>query len=198
MSTPGGRVIRRTTHRCVHPWPANLPLQGGTNGVVVQQATGDLYRTAFVEAFPPGGFLRGEGPTVAAAEEACWQQYQTYLTCTGDGRHGPFEARRFENGSGFCTRCGTWMSNVLPPTDTYRAERDACTLVTVRYGRTIVSTPHWRPLVRHWTARILHARAGEPWTGSPEPVPDHLPAHWRQDAPNGQDLLTVLLALDEP
>lgn len=51
---------------------------------------GESRRTAFVEFFPAaGGFLRGEGATVAEAEQACWASYQRLLCCPAnpDGTH---------------------------------------------------------------------------------------------------------------
>jgi hypothetical protein len=107
------RIIVRTDHATQYPWPADMFLQGGTRGVVFR-GDGEPYRTAFVEAFPPGTFLRGEGRTVAEAEDACWAQYQRIAQCPAHPEHGPFEARGYTNGAGFCTQCGSWFSKVLP------------------------------------------------------------------------------------
>ena len=63
------------------------------------------YRTAFVEAFP-GTFLRGEGETIAEAEDACWAQYERLAACPHDQG---FDRRSYVNGSGFCRRCGIWF-----------------------------------------------------------------------------------------
>lgn len=106
------RTITRTDHVTQYPWPDGMFIQGGTSGVVFRK--GEPYRTAFVEAFPVGTFLRGEGKTVAEAEDACWAQYQRLTRCPAHPEHGPFEARDYTNGSGFCTRCGGWFSKVLP------------------------------------------------------------------------------------
>lgn len=118
-----GRMILRTDHAAQHPWPEDMFLQGGTRGIVF--ASDGNYRTAFVEAFPrdPDTFLRGEGTTVAEAEADCWAKYQTLTACPAHPNHGPFEAREYTNGAGFCTRCGTWFSKVLPeqPEDPDRA-----------------------------------------------------------------------------
>ncbi|MCG5464176.1 hypothetical protein MED01_002341 [Micromonospora sp. MED01] len=118
-----GRVILRTDTVAQHPWPDDTFLQGGSRGVVF--ASDGNYRTAFVEAFHsnPDTFLRGEGTTVAEAEDACWAKYQTLTACPAHPEHGPFEARQYTNGAGFCAHCGTWFSKVLPgqPEDPDRA-----------------------------------------------------------------------------
>ncbi|MDQ0376564.1 hypothetical protein [Amycolatopsis thermophila] len=111
--THQAREIQRTGELTRHPWPADVFLQGGRSGLVFK---GDgTYRTAFVEAFPAGTFLRGEGATVAEAEDAAWRKYQRLAACPAHPDHGPFERRKYRNGSGFCTHCGTWFSGVLPP-----------------------------------------------------------------------------------
>jgi hypothetical protein len=106
--------IIRTDHDAQHPWPEDTFLQGGARGVVLS-STGN-YRTAFVEAFPtrPRTFIRGEGATVPEAENEAWARWQTITSCPAHPDHGPFEARGYTNGSGFCARCGSWFSRVLP------------------------------------------------------------------------------------
>lgn len=104
-----GRIIRNTQTEAVHDWPEDVMIQGGGDGIVFAK-TGS-YNTAFFEAFPAGTFLRGEGETLTAAEESCWQQYQVHIGC----EHGPFERRQYTNGAGFCTKCGTWMNRVFEP-----------------------------------------------------------------------------------
>lgn len=107
------RMIPRTGEIATKPWPADCPIQGGARGIV---SGPKLYRTAFVEASPrnPNTFLRGEGATVPEAEAACWAKYERMLACPGHPDHGPFEARGYTNGAGFCARCGTWFPLVLP------------------------------------------------------------------------------------
>ncbi|MFE6305001.1 hypothetical protein [Nocardiopsis sp. NPDC057823] len=109
-------IIRNTTHEARHPWPEDILLQGGTSGIVFRdEADGGPYRTAFVEAFPGTAFLRGQGATVADAEDACWKQFLVWRDCDGSGQgHGPYEARGYTNGAGFCAKCGIWESRVLP------------------------------------------------------------------------------------
>lgn len=159
--------IANTAVEARHPWPEQVHVQGGGDGLVVRRADGSAYRTAFVEAFPTGTFLRGEGLTVEEAEDACWAKYQVFSACDGTGEpHGPFEARGYTNGSGFCTRCGAWMSHVLEPSIEHRAESAACEIVRGKYGDDIPGSRWWTGLVADWTARIL-AQAN----GTPAPVP---------------------------
>ena len=120
----GTRIVARTDHVLTHPWPEDCYVQGGKSGLVFAEG-GDDYTTAFVEAFPrdPATFLRGEGETVAEAEDACWRKYLVARDCVPgegypDGRfgpHGPFERRRHTNGYGFCVRCGTGYSEAFEP-----------------------------------------------------------------------------------
>lgn len=108
------RIIKNTRVEAQHDWPDDVFIQGGQRGVVFGGPDG-AYQTAFFEAFPTGTFLRGEGITLAEAENKCWKQYQTYTACDGKGPHGPYERRQYTNGAGFCTRCGAWMSKVFEP-----------------------------------------------------------------------------------
>lgn len=96
---------------CVHPWPDNCHCQAGHNGIVVTKS--GHYRTAFFEAFPkyPETFIRGEGPTIEAAEEAAWSKYGKYLDCP----EHVFERRGYTNGAGFCKHCGMFISNAFKP-----------------------------------------------------------------------------------
>jgi len=110
--------IRHTAAVARHPWPEGTFLQGGERGLVL--TVEGSYRTAFVEGSPPDGpgpgtFLRGEGATLSEAEDACWARYQAIVTCPAHPSHGPFERRHYRNGAGFCERCGSWFSRVLPP-----------------------------------------------------------------------------------
>lgn len=117
------RVITNTQEPQRQPWPEDLIVQGGASGVVVVRG-GENYRTAFVEVFPPKSFIRGEGPTVADAEKAAWEQYQRMVTCPGHPEHGPFNRRHYHNGAGFCEKCGCWFSGVLEPLPEPPAVRD--------------------------------------------------------------------------
>lgn len=94
-----------------HPWPENFYLQGGEHGVVLGGKDGG-YETAFVEVSTPSnvpGFMRGEGSTIAEAEDAVWAKYQRLTGCPGH----EWEPRSYRNGSGFCKHCGIWASKVI-------------------------------------------------------------------------------------
>jgi hypothetical protein len=99
------RLIEHTTEPMRHPWPADCEVQGGARGVVFTDSA--PYRTAFVEAFP-GTFIRGEGKTIAEAEDACWAKYERLAACLHDQG---FARRDYVNGCGFCRRCGTWFGS---------------------------------------------------------------------------------------
>jgi hypothetical protein len=137
--------IKNTKHEAEFPWPSGMLVQGGDSGLVVNRTTKASYTTAFVEAFPDGTFLRGEGPKIADAEKACWEKYLLYVYCVDKSRkHGPFESRGYENGSGFCTRCGLWfdadVAN-MPESEAHRQDRldfNECTLE-------VLSEEKWPP-----------------------------------------------------
>lgn len=94
-----------------HPWPDDTTLiQGGQKGVVMSRSGN--YRTAYVEIFGPRtGFIRGEGETLALAEDACWAKAQHVLGCT---RH-EYESRGYKNGGGFCKNCGHFGDDAFTP-----------------------------------------------------------------------------------
>lgn len=161
------RLISNTDVEARHPWPDDVGVQGGKNGLVFVRGTTETYRTAFVEASPGGTFLRGEGATVQEAEDACWAKYQTFLSCDGTGEpHGPFEPRHYDNGAGFCTRCGAWFTGVCEPSQEVKAERAACDIVLKMWGPDVPGSRWWTPLVEHWTARLLAQ-----WNGTKPPEP---------------------------
>jgi hypothetical protein len=112
-----GRPIDNTDYVSRLPWPENVGLQGGSRGVVFCADGSPTYETAFVEAFCYGTFLRGEGSTLQEADDACWSRFITLMACPSAPDHGPFEARQYTNGAGYCTRCGVWFPKVLPPSD---------------------------------------------------------------------------------
>ena len=108
---PGDEIPRGRGAVLTHEWPADCAIQGGTTGMVF--ARSGSYVTAFFEAFPldPQTFIRGEGETVEAAEEAAWQKWQRVLECPGDVHE--FETRGYMNGAGFCIHCGLFQSGVF-------------------------------------------------------------------------------------
>ena len=148
-------LIKNTDAEARHPWPETMLVQGGGQGVVFVRGSGDSSETAFVEAFPAGTFIRGEGASVEEAEDACWAKYLKVVTCAGGGEHGPYEARNYENGAGFCTKCGVWLPGVLEPSVAVQAERIACDLVISKYGADIPGSRWWTGLVEDMTAEVL-------------------------------------------
>lgn len=96
-----------TFHDSPHDY-GDIRVQGGSQGIVFAR-TKPSYVTAFVECFPPGSFIRGEGETVAEADDACWAKLQAYLGCTAH----EWEARSYKNGAGFCIHCGQFGSQVF-------------------------------------------------------------------------------------
>lgn len=153
-----GRTVKNTDYVSSHDWPDDILVQGGGNGVVIQRSTGGSYRTAFVEAFPGGTFLRGEGKTIADADDACWAQYVKFGQC----EHGPYEPRSYTNGCGFCVKCGMWFVDVCEPSEDHKIDREACDRVKARYGADIPMMAQWYGLVDDEKARIRAERAGEP------------------------------------
>jgi hypothetical protein len=104
------RLIQNTDHEMQYAWPVWMLVQGGKSGLVITPEGEPNYTTAFVEAFPKGTFLRGEGETLAQAEKVCWLKVLEMASCPAAPQHGPFERRHFRNGCGFCTKCGTWFN----------------------------------------------------------------------------------------
>jgi hypothetical protein len=107
-----GPEILRTGETSVHPWPEGTYLQGGSSGLVFAGAGGARV-TAFVEAFPrePNTFIRGEGATVAEADDDAWAKYQRFSACDGHA----FEAGKYRNGAGHCSKCRMFGSKVFTP-----------------------------------------------------------------------------------
>lgn len=89
-------------------WPEDCYVQWGGAGVVLGK---DPYRTAFFEAFPKeGGFIRGEGETIRAAEQDALAQYHKKTSCP---EHA-WSRRNYLNGGAFCRRCGAFESVMRP------------------------------------------------------------------------------------
>lgn len=128
-----------------HPWPAETIVSAGLGVVFTRSAaTGkrSTYSTPFMEVYPPGAsFIRGEGGTPAACEDAAWAKYQLALHCSDGSATHDWEPRGYRNGAGFCSRCSTFGSkifsgeqlgqfcNVCGTGTTYHAESDGETTV---------------------------------------------------------------------
>lgn len=104
-------------HQTQHPWPEETTVSAG-NGVVFRQNPPEgeerAYMTLFMEVYPPdASFIRGQGETKQACEDAAWAKYQLALNCTdGTGEH-TWEPRHYRNGVGFCSRCNTYKSRAF-------------------------------------------------------------------------------------
>lgn len=92
------------------PWEDVIEgIQGGTRGIVFKR-DGESYRTAFVEVWGKQvTFVRGEGKTIAEAEESAWNQCQRFIACSNH----EYEPRNYKNGAGFCKNCGRFASKVF-------------------------------------------------------------------------------------
>lgn len=88
-----------------------IQVQGGEGGTVFVRG-GSSYITAFVECFPENSFIRGEGATMAEADDACWAKLQSYTGCEHQ-----WEVRGYRNGGGICKHCGQFGSKVFTPAD---------------------------------------------------------------------------------
>jgi hypothetical protein len=98
---------RGSFHESPHDY-GDVFVQGGETGVVFV-AGGEHYLTAFVECATEDTFLRGEGKTLAEADDACWAKLQAYLGCAGH----EFEPRRYRNGGGICKHCGQFRARAF-------------------------------------------------------------------------------------
>lgn len=83
-------------------------VQGGESGLVVV-TNGQNYYTAFVECATDTTFIRGEGATLAEADEECWAKLQAFQGCPGH----EFEPRGYRNGAGTCKHCKTFRARVF-------------------------------------------------------------------------------------
>ena len=99
--------IKNTDAVTARPWPQGLFIQGGKSGLVLAR-DGQHYLTAFVEVFPEGTFIRGEGTTIAEAEERAWEKYQRGIDCVHE-----YVAGGYTNGGGLCAVCGQFGSGVF-------------------------------------------------------------------------------------
>jgi hypothetical protein len=94
-----------------YDWPENTFLQGGTGGIVI--GVEKSYRTAFVEAFLPDTFIRGEGETVEEAETKAWEKYIERKNCD---QH-EYIPKGYTNGAGFCKKCNDFKSKCFTGED---------------------------------------------------------------------------------
>ena len=103
------RTYRSEGHVPSETWPEDCEVQWGGSGLVIRR-DGGAYGTAFFEAFPSGGgFFRGEGPDIAAAEADCLGKYLRFSRCDHLWGRG-----RYTNGGAICRRCGAFMTLFRP------------------------------------------------------------------------------------
>ncbi|MCW3783029.1 hypothetical protein [Defluviimonas salinarum] len=90
-------------------WPEDCYVQWGSRGAVLRREGGG-YRTAFFEAFPKaGGFIRGEGETIAAAEEKAFATFRRESACA----HA-WSRKDYTNGGTICRTCGAFRTTMKP------------------------------------------------------------------------------------
>lgn len=108
---PDHWLPKDTEYQPACAWPEDCLVQWGSSGVVICR-DGNNYRTAFFEAFPrdnAGGFIRGEGADIAAAETDAFTKYQRELACQHRwGRRG------YLNGGALCWHCGAFRTVFQP------------------------------------------------------------------------------------
>jgi len=103
------QTYRSEGHIPSEDWPADCRVQWGGSGLVLKSGGGS-YGTAFFEAFPSeGGFFRGEGETLAAAEADCLEKYLRYTRCDHLWGRGTYT-----NGGAICRRCRAFMTRFKP------------------------------------------------------------------------------------
>lgn len=98
---PGGFMATDTDYVPACAWPEKCFVQWGGTGVVFGERSS--YRTAFFEAFPgdnAGGFVRGEGATIAEAERNAYARYVRESACNHRWGRGSYL-----NGGAVCYGC---------------------------------------------------------------------------------------------
>jgi len=94
-----------------HEWPGDTLVQWGSKGIVLGKKP---YGTAFFEAFPDkeltaaGGFIRGEGNTVAEAEDAAFAKFSKQDAC--DHLWG---REHYRNSGQLCRHCRAFRCDQL-------------------------------------------------------------------------------------
>lgn len=90
------------------------PRRAWPKDCTVQWGHGIIPATPFFEAFIPGTFIRGEGETIADAEDRAFERYESEKTCGHIwGRQRP-GGQLYTNGAGWCRKCGAFRSGMFP------------------------------------------------------------------------------------
>lgn len=109
--------------------PAYAPVCAWPDDCTVQWGHGLIPATPFFEAFPPGTFIRGEGATIAEAEQKAFAKYQRDLACNHVwGRQRPGR-EVYLNGAGWCRKCGSFRGKMF---------------------KEVVVLGHWRKPLSRW------------------------------------------------
>jgi len=96
-----------------HDWPGDTVVQWGGSGLVLGTTP---YTTAFFEAFPDknitvsGGFIRGEGKTIAEAEDAAFAKFAKESSCSH-----LWGRERYTNSGQLCRHCRAFRSGHVKP-----------------------------------------------------------------------------------
>lgn len=96
-----------------HDWPGHTLVQWGGNGLVLGR---NPYTTAFFEAFPDknitasGGFIRGEGKTIAEAEDDAFAKFTKQSSC-----NHLWGREHYTNGGQLCRHCRAFRCNQVKP-----------------------------------------------------------------------------------
>lgn len=110
---PGTPEHRLST--LLRPSPEFTPGCAWPDDCTVQWGHGIVPAVPFFEAFPPGTFIRGEGETIAEAEEKAFAKYLRDLACDHVwGRQRP-GGSLYTNGAGWCRKCGGFRGKMFPP-----------------------------------------------------------------------------------
>jgi hypothetical protein len=122
------QTYRSEGHTPSDDWPEDCQVQWGGSGLVLK-GDGGAYGTAFFEAFPAGGgFFRGEGADLEAAEADCLAKYVRFTRCDHLWGRG-----KYTNGGAICRRCGSFMTRFRPITR-LGAWRDPITLSELSFA----------------------------------------------------------------
>lgn len=124
----------------LRPDPDYTPVCAWPDNCMVQWGHGIVPAVTFFEAFPPGTFIRGEGETIAEAEQKAFAQYEREFDCQHVwGRH---HHRRgtYLNGAGWCRKCGAFRGRMF---------------------REVVVLGHWRKPLRRWERDHLESEEND-------------------------------------
>lgn len=93
--------------------PDYKPTCAWPDDCMVQWGQGLIPAVPFFEAFPTGTFIRGEGDTIADAEQQAFEKYQRDVACNHLwGRNRPGHST-YTNGAGWCRKCGGFRGKMF-------------------------------------------------------------------------------------